>query len=47
VQSGSEEHQLFVRSGSSDQNLVLIDNTVVYNPNHLFGLFSFNSDAVT
>jgi len=48
VQSGGEGTSgLFVRGGSSDQNLVLLDNTVVYNPNHLFGLFSvFNSDAV-
>ena len=48
VQSGGEGTSgLFVRGGSADQNLVLIDNTVVYNPNHLFGLFSvFNSDAV-
>ena len=48
VQSGGEGSSgLFVRGGSSDQNLVLVDNSVVYNPNHLFGLFSvFNSDAV-
>ena len=48
VQSGGEGTSgLFVRGGSSDQNLVLLDNNVVYNPNHLFGLFSvFNSDAV-
>ena len=48
VQSGGEGTSgLFVRGGSADQNLVLLDNTVVYNPNHLFGLFSvFNSDAV-
>ncbi|RZK50315.1 MAG: TonB-dependent receptor, partial [Hymenobacter sp.] len=48
VQSGGEGSSgLFVRGGSSDQNLVLLDNSVVYNPNHLFGLFSvFNSDAV-
>ena len=48
VQSGGEGTSgLFVRGGSSDQNLVLLDNTIVYNPNHLFGLFSvFNSDAV-
>ncbi|MBF9237855.1 TonB-dependent receptor [Hymenobacter sp. BT683] len=48
VQSGGEGTSgLFVRGGSSDQNLVLIDNALVYNPNHLFGLFSvFNSDAV-
>ena len=48
VQSGGEGTSgLFVRGGSADQNLVLIDNALVYNPNHLFGLFSvFNSDAV-
>ncbi|MVN75295.1 TonB-dependent receptor plug domain-containing protein [Hymenobacter sp. HMF4947] len=48
VQSGGEGTSgLFVRGGSSDQNLVLLDNALVYNPNHLFGLFSvFNSDAV-
>ncbi|TGE20865.1 TonB-dependent receptor [Hymenobacter metallicola] len=48
VQSGGEGSSgLFVRGGSADQNLVLLDNMLVYNPNHLFGLFSvFNSDAV-
>ena len=48
VQSGGEGTSgLFVRGGSADQNRFLVDNTVVYNPNHLFGLFSvFNSDAV-
>jgi hypothetical protein len=48
VQSGGEGSSgLFVRGGSADQNLVLVDNVLVYNPNHLFGLFSvFNSDAV-
>lgn len=36
-----------VRGGSTDQNLILLDNTVVYNPSHLFGFFStFNTDAV-
>ncbi|MFA6572172.1 MAG: TonB-dependent receptor, partial [Bacteroidota bacterium] len=38
---------LFVRGGSPDQNLVLVDGTVVYNPTHLFGFIStFNSDAI-
>jgi len=38
---------LFVRGGSADQNLILLDGTVVYNPSHLFGLFStFNNDAI-
>ena len=36
-----------VRGGASDQNLVLFNGGTVYNPSHLFGLFtSFNSDAV-
>lgn len=38
---------LYVRGGSADQNLILLDHADVYNPNHLFGFFStFNVDAV-
>lgn len=38
---------LFVRGGNSDQNLIVLDEAIVYNPNHLFGFFStFNSDAL-
>lgn len=38
---------LFVRGGNTDQNLVLLDEAVVYNPSHLYGLISvFNPDAV-
>jgi hypothetical protein len=38
---------LFVRGGSADQNLILLDDVDVYNPSHLFGFFStFNVDAV-
>lgn len=38
---------LFVRGGSPDQNLVLLDGSTVYNPTHLFGFIStFNTDAV-
>ncbi len=29
-----------VRGGSTDQNLILIDDVPIYNSNHLFGLFS-------
>lgn len=37
----------FVRGGSNDQNLILIDEVPVYNPYHLYGYFSvINSDAV-
>ena len=36
-----------VRGGATDQNLILFNNGIVYNPSHLFGLFtSFNSDMV-
>jgi outer membrane receptor protein involved in Fe transport len=38
---------LFIRGGSPDQNLVLLDGSTVYNPSHLFGFFStFNPDAI-
>lgn len=38
---------LYVRGGSPDQNLVLLDGTTVYNPTHLFGFIStFNTDAI-
>jgi hypothetical protein len=48
VKSGGEGTAgFFVRGGSSDQNLILVERAPVYNPNHLFGFFSvFNSDAV-
>lgn len=48
VQSGGEGTSgIFVRGGGSDQNLFVLDEAPVYNPNHLFGFFStFNSDAV-
>jgi len=48
VQQGVEgSSAIFVRGGGSDQNLLLLDNAVVYNANHLFGFFStFNSDAI-
>lgn len=48
VTSGGEGSSgLFVRGGSNDQNLVLLDETLIYNPSHLFGFFSvFNPDVV-
>ncbi|MBU2914292.1 TonB-dependent receptor [Reichenbachiella agariperforans] len=37
----------FVRGGRNDQNLILLDGVPVYNPWHLFGLFSaFNTEAI-
>jgi hypothetical protein len=36
-----------VRGGAADQNLILLDEAIVYNPSHLFGFFSvFNADAL-
>ncbi|HPI36341.1 MAG TPA: carboxypeptidase-like regulatory domain-containing protein [Ignavibacteriaceae bacterium] len=38
---------LYVRGGTPDQNLYLIDGTDVYNPEHAFGIFStFNTSAI-
>jgi hypothetical protein len=37
----------YVRGGGSDQNLLLLDEAIVYNANHLFGFFStFNADPI-
>lgn len=37
----------FVRGGNADQNQVLLDEAMLYNPGHLFGLVSvFNSPAI-
>lgn len=37
----------FVRGGAADQNLILLDEAIVYNASHLMGFFStFNSDAI-
>jgi hypothetical protein len=36
-----------VRGGGPDQNLIMLDDAIVYNTGHLFGFFSiFNSDAI-
>ncbi len=37
----------YVRGGAADQNLILLDEAVVYNPGHSLGFFSvFNGDAI-
>jgi len=48
VQKGSEGSSgFYVRGGGPDQNLIILDDAVVYNANHLFGFFStFNGDAL-
>ncbi|MEJ5055974.1 TonB-dependent receptor [Sphingobacterium sp. MYb382] len=45
--SGEGNTGFYVRGGSSDQNLILLDEATVYNASHLLGFFStFNSDAI-
>lgn len=47
VTAGEGSSSFFVRGGSADQNLILIDEAPVYDPSHLFGLFSvFNADVI-
>ena len=37
-----------VRGGSTDQNLILFNDGILYNPTHLFGIFSaFNPDVIS
>ncbi len=45
--TGDQGGQLYIRGGSSIQNLVLLDGMVIYNPFHSIGLFSvFDSDII-
>ncbi|MFN3940665.1 MAG: TonB-dependent receptor, partial [Chitinophagales bacterium] len=45
--AGEGNSGFYVRGGGPDQNLILLDEAVVYNIGHLFGFFSvFNSDAI-
>ncbi len=45
--AGDGNSGFFVRGGSADQNLILLDEANVYNASHLLGFFStFNSDAI-
>ena len=48
VQGGSEGMTgLYVRGGSADENLILLDGAPIYNVDHMFGLFSvFAPEAV-
>ncbi len=49
VQSAGDGNSgFYVRGGNVDQNLILLDNAVVYNPSHVLGFFSvFNSDIIS
>jgi len=45
--SGEGTSGFNVRGGAADQNLVLLDEAIIYNTSHLFGFFSvFNADAI-
>ena len=45
--AGEGSAGLYVRGGGPDQNLIILDDAVVYNTGHLFGFFSiFNADAI-
>lgn len=45
--AGDGNSGFYVRGGGADQNLILLDEAIVYNPSHLLGFFStFNSDAI-
>jgi hypothetical protein len=47
ISAGEGTSSFFVRGGSGDQNLILIDEAPIYDPSHLFGLFSvFNADVI-
>jgi hypothetical protein len=44
---GDGNSGFYVRGGTADQNLILLDEATVYNASHLLGFFSvFNSDAI-
>ncbi len=45
--AGEGNTGMYVRGGGPDQNLIMLDDAVVYNTGHLFGFFSiFNADAI-
>ncbi|MCZ2101388.1 MAG: TonB-dependent receptor [Chitinophagales bacterium] len=47
LSSGEGNAGFYVRGGGPDQNLVLLDEALVYNSGHMLGFFSvFNSDAL-
>lgn len=45
---GEASNGVNIRGGTTDQNLILLDDTPIFNPTHMFGLFSvFPPDAVS
>ncbi len=48
VSAGEGTSSFFVRGGSADQNLILMDGAPVFDASHLFGLYSvFNADVLS
>lgn len=46
-QAGEGNSGLYVRGGNNDQNLILLNGTLIQNPTHVLGMFSvFNPDIV-
>lgn len=44
---GEDASGIHIRGGDVDQNLILLDEATIYNPNHFYGLISiFNPEAV-
>jgi CarboxypepD_reg-like domain/TonB-dependent Receptor Plug Domain len=47
ITAGEGTSAYYVRGGSADQNLILIDEAPIYDPSHLFGYISvFNADVI-
>ncbi|MGB0430422.1 MAG: TonB-dependent receptor [Bacteroidia bacterium] len=47
AKGGEGQSGMLVRGGTTDQNLVILDDATVYNLGHLFGFFSvFNNEAI-
>ncbi|GAB3172077.1 TonB-dependent receptor [Telluribacter humicola] len=45
---GEAANGVNIRGGTTDQNLILLDDTPIFNPTHMFGMFSvFPPDAVS
>ncbi|WP_460951143.1 carboxypeptidase-like regulatory domain-containing protein [Spirosoma daeguense] len=45
---GEASNGVNIRGGTTDQNLILLDETPIFNPTHMFGLFSvFPSDVLS
>lgn len=47
TKNGEGSSGFHVRGGAADQNLVLLDEAIIYNTSHMLGFFSvFNADAI-